>query len=301
MARSDSARVMAAVRHVAERPGSELEPTSNVDGSGPSASLGPLAASAPPHATATDAHDVGEQICRLQALAELRVAGILTDAELTDLKRRVLWSGSDAPPEARHAGMTQAPHIGGPESAAVAAAGNGHARRANTQGIATAANGVASGGVGTKKASNEASGLSAPTLGRRGPKASYVTALKVVGMVPIVCRAGGNARPLYVRWKKALAAAAAEAAAKARPTDSDLFSLRIELRQLASNKQGSDLDNYVKPIQDSLAERGVFGPAARGGSTMKGDERVDHLDVRRRRVSSEAEVGVLAEVWALDA
>ncbi len=34
---------------------------------------------------------------------------------------------------------------------------------------------------------------------------------------------------------------------------------------------------------------------------MKGDERVDHLDVRRRRVSSEAKVGVLAEVWALDA
>jgi hypothetical protein len=34
---------------------------------------------------------------------------------------------------------------------------------------------------------------------------------------------------------------------------------------------------------------------------MKGDEHIDHLDVRRRRVSSEAEAGVLAEVWALDA
>ncbi|MBA3840236.1 MAG: hypothetical protein H0X55_08090 [Thermoleophilaceae bacterium] len=89
--------------------------------------------------------------------------------------------------------------------------------------------------------------------------------------------------------------------AAARPTDSQLFSLRIELRQLASNKQGSDLDNYVKPIQDSLAERGVFGPVGHKGSPMKGDERVDHLDIRRRRVSSEAQVGVLAEVWALDA
>ena len=65
--------------------------------------------------------------------------------------------------------------------------------------------------------------------------------------------------------------------------------------------RGSDLDNYVKPIQDALAEQGVFGPSAHEGSTMKGGERVDHLDIRRRRVSSEAEAGVLAEVWALDA
>jgi len=55
------------------------------------------AASAPPLATATDALDVGEQIRRLQALAELRAAGILTDGELMGLKRRVLSSGSDAP------------------------------------------------------------------------------------------------------------------------------------------------------------------------------------------------------------
>jgi hypothetical protein len=34
---------------------------------------------------------------------------------------------------------------------------------------------------------------------------------------------------------------------------------------------------------------------------MKGDERVDHVDLRRQRVSSEAKAGVLAEVWALDA
>jgi hypothetical protein len=34
---------------------------------------------------------------------------------------------------------------------------------------------------------------------------------------------------------------------------------------------------------------------------MKGDEHVDHLDLRRRRVESEEEAGVLAEVWALKA
>jgi len=289
---------MAAVRHVAERPGSELEPTSNVDGSGPSASLGPLAASAPPHATATDARDVGEQICRLQALSELRVAGILTDAELTDLKRRVLWSGSDAPPEARH--MMPAPHAGGRGSAAVYA-GNGRVRPEQKQRTAIAATGVSSGGARATKARNEISGASGPALDRREPKGSYVTTLKVVGVTPIVRRLGGDKRPLYMRWKNALDAAAAEAAAKARSTGGELFSLRIELRLYAGNKQGSDLDNYVKHIQDSLAERGVFGPVAHEGSPMKGDERVDHLDVRRRRVSSEAEVGVLAEVWVLDA
>ncbi len=100
---------------------------------------------------------------------------------------------------------------------------------------------------------------------------------------------------------KALHAAAAKAAAEARPTSSELFSLRIELRLYAPGGQGSDLDNYVKPIQDALAERGVFGPVPHKKGPMKGDERVDHLDVRRRRVSSEAEAGVLAEVWALAA
>jgi len=80
---------------------------------------------------------------------------------------------------------------------------------------------------------------------------------------------------------------------------SELFSLRIELR--LPGDQGSDLDNYVKPIQEALADAGVFGPVANKKGPMKGDERVDHVDLRRQRVSSEAKAGVLAEVWALDA
>jgi hypothetical protein len=79
---------------------------------------------------------------------------------------------------------------------------------------------------------------------------------------------------------------------------SQLFSLRCELR-LYTPDQGSDLDNYVKPIQDALALHGVFGETAYVGSTMKGDERVEHLDLRRRRVASPDEAGVLAEIWAL--
>ena len=97
------------------------------------ASLFSLAASAPAHATASDALDVGEQIRRLHVLAALRAAGILTEGELTDLKRRVLSSGSDGPLEARDAGMTHAPHNGGPGSATVAAASNGHVPPADAQ------------------------------------------------------------------------------------------------------------------------------------------------------------------------
>ena len=124
----------------------------------------------------------------------------------------------------------------------------------------------------------------------------------MLGTRPTTWRPGSNKkRPLYLSWRNALDAAAAKAAAGARPASSELFSLRIELRLYAPSGQGSDLDNYVKPIQDALAERGVFGPVAPGGGPMKGDERVDHLDLRRRRVGSEAQAGVLAEVWALEA
>ncbi len=280
----------------------ELEPTSKVNGHDP-ASLFSLAASAPPHATASDALDVGEQIRRLHVLAALRATGILTDGELTDLKRRVLSSGSDGPLEARHAGEMQAPHIGAPGSAAVAAAGNGHAPPADKQKTGKpAATGGSSVRVGAKKARAGTSGVSGPVLDRSVPKGSYVTALEVVGTRPITWRLGSNKkRPLYLSWKNALDVAATKAAAGARPTSCELSSLRVELRLYAPGGQGSDLDNYVKPIQDALAERGVFGPVADKKGPMKGDERVDHVDLRRRRVSSEAKAGVLAEVWALDA
>ncbi|MDQ4072035.1 MAG: hypothetical protein M3088_04040 [Actinomycetota bacterium] len=150
------------------------------------------------------------------------------------------------------------------------------------------------------KARKEISGRPGPELDCRQPKGSFVTALEVVGTIPVTWRVGSNKRLSYVGWKKALYAAAGKAAAGARGTSSELFSLRIELRLYAPSGQGSDLDNYVKPIQDALAERGVFGPVGRKNSPMKGDERVDHLDLRRRRVNSEAEAGGLAEVWALD-
>jgi hypothetical protein len=138
-----------------------------------------------------------------------------------------------------------------------------------------------------------------PALDRSEPRGTYVTTMLVVGTLPITYNPGSTKRQSYQAWLTALDRAAQSAAARAIPTAARLFSLRCELR-LYSPVNGSDLDNYVKPIQDALAKHGVFGETAFAGSTMQGDEHVDHLDLRRRRVGSESEAGVLAEVWALD-
>jgi hypothetical protein len=73
----------------------------------------------------------------------------------------------------------------------------------------------------------------------------------------------------------------------------------MELHLYVHYDQGSDLDNYVKPIQDALANHGIFGAVQHSGSSMKGDERIDHLDLRRCQVNAPADAGVLAEVWVL--
>jgi Holliday junction resolvase RusA-like endonuclease len=139
-----------------------------------------------------------------------------------------------------------------------------------------------------------------PTLDRSEPRGSYVTTMEVVGTLPITFNSSSTKRQSYRDWLVALDRAAQSAADRARPTTARLFSLRCELRLFASTN-GSDLDNYVKPIQDALAKHGVFGETEFVGSSMKGDEHVDHLDLRRKRVESPKDAGVLAEVWALTA
>jgi hypothetical protein len=125
-----------------------------------------------------------------------------------------------------------------------------------------------------------------PKLDRSEPSGSYVTSMEVVGKLPITYNGGANKRKSYRAWVAALDAAAQDAAAHACPVTSQSFSLRCELRLYAPH-QGSDLDNYVKPIQDALARHGVFGETEHVGSTMKGDERIDHLDLRRKHVGSQ--------------
>jgi hypothetical protein len=139
-----------------------------------------------------------------------------------------------------------------------------------------------------------------PTLDRREPRGTYVTTMEIVGTLPITYRSGASKGECYRAWLTALDRAAQSAADRARPTTARLFSLRCELR-LYTPVNGSDLDNYVKPIQDALAKHGVFGETAFVGSSMQGDEHVDHLELRRKRVGSPKEAGLLAEVWALKA
>ncbi len=132
------------------------------------------------------------------------------------------------------------------------------------------------------------------------PKRSKLVArMEVVGVPPLTRNEAGMKRPTYRAWLAALDEAAGDAARQRTPDDVDLFSVRMELRLYAPWDQGSDLDNYVKPIQDAMAEHGIFGPTAHERSTMKGDEHVDHLELRRKRVNSADEAGVLVEVWSL--
>ena len=95
--------------------------------------------------------------------------------------------------------------------------------------------------------------------------------MDVVGTLPITFNPGTTKRQSYRTWLVVLDRAAQSAAARARPSTARLFSLRCEVRLCFA------------------------------GSTMKGDEHVDHLDLRRKRVASPKEAGVLAEVWALKA
>lgn len=128
----------------------ELERTSKVNGHVP-ASVDSPAAPAPSPRIATDALDVGEQIRRLQALVELQAAGILTLGELTDLKRRVLLSGLDDGPEARHAAATPAPPMDELASAEAATPG-GKVPPAEPLGTAKAATGASPVGARATKA-----------------------------------------------------------------------------------------------------------------------------------------------------
>ena len=67
----------------------------------------------------------------------------------------------------------------------------------------------------------------------------------------------------------------------------------------STNHYHADLDNFVKPILDAMGKQGVFGPTLTPGSTMTGDERVDHLELARERVDSPEHTGVFIEVRAL--
>lgn len=124
--------------------------------------------------------------------------------------------------------------------------------------------------------------------------------MEVGGVAPRTRNLASMKRAAYRAWLAALDAAAGDGARQRKRDDVGLFSVRIELRLCdPAGGQGSDLDNFVKPIQDAMARNGIFGPTAHKGRSMTDDEHVDHLEVRRKRVSSAEDAGVLVEVWSL--
>ena len=97
-------------------------------------------------------------------------------------------------------------------------------------------------------------------------------------------------------WKEAVAAAVA--AHVAGPWPHERFSVRIESRP--SQRAGAvwDLDNLIKPTLDAMA--GVFGTRAWRGVPQPADDRVDHIDARKRVAQFDELPGALVEVWAVD-
>lgn len=59
-----------------------------------------------------------------------------------------------------------------------------------------------------------------------------------------------------------------------------------------------DPDNLLKAFFDALADSGFFGDPALP-STMKSDERIDYLQVRKRTVETPEEAGARIELYAV--
>jgi hypothetical protein len=55
----------------------------------------------------------------------------------------------------------------------------------------------------------------------------------------------------------------------------------------------------LKAFFDALADAGFFGEPAIPRSSMKGDERVDYLEVRKRTVDQPEEAGARIELYAV--
>lgn len=122
--------------------------------------------------------------------------------------------------------------------------------------------------------------------------------IEIVGVVPITRNEFGRKRPSYLSWVEAIRAAGGESRRTAEQLPEGPFSLTVELRTYSPWDQGSDLDNYIKDIQDVLADAGLFGKAT-PGNPMKGDEHIDHLEIRRHRVGTTAEAGASVTIESL--
>lgn len=98
-------------------------------------------------------------------------------------------------------------------------------------------------------------------------------------------------------WKEAVREAVAATGVEA-PLDGR-FAVRIEFRTVAPTTRNEqwDIDNLVKPTLDAM--EGVFGLRNWRGVPQPADDRVDHLEARKRAVANDEEPGAFVEVWLL--
>jgi hypothetical protein len=121
--------------------------------------------------------------------------------------------------------------------------------------------------------------------------------LRVSGVNPITTRTATS----YSAWKDELKKGASRARQEMDGKARGPYSLEVEVRLCPQyGNLGSDLDNYIKPIQDALADAHIFGETTQLPGEMRGDERVDHLVMRRKIVSTTREAGVIARVFKLE-
>jgi Holliday junction resolvase RusA-like endonuclease len=121
--------------------------------------------------------------------------------------------------------------------------------------------------------------------------------LHVSGMNPISTRRAKGFPP----WKEELKKAASRARKEMDTKGRGPYSLEVEMRLCPQyGNLGSDLDNYIKAIQDALADAHVFGETTQLPGVMRGDERIDHLVMRRIIVPTTQEAGVIARVFTIE-
>jgi Holliday junction resolvase RusA-like endonuclease len=131
---------------------------------------------------------------------------------------------------------------------------------------------------------------SSPSQGR------LLATLRVLGINPVASKKASTRKAWIAELKKSAFLARNEM----DPKSHGPFMLRVEVRlSPQSGNLGSDLDNYIKAVQDALADAHVFGWTSHHPGVMRGDELIDRLEMYRKRVATTEEAGVVAEVWSL--
>lgn len=101
-------------------------------------------------------------------------------------------------------------------------------------------------------------------------------------------------------WIDAVRDQARNLALPAEPGDRFAAFIEFRLGGTLWKEQEWDVDNLLKAFFDALTDVEFFGPPVHAGSPMKGDERVDHLEVGKRRGLEGEDLGARLEVWLID-